>query len=237
MAYSRRTFLETAGLIGTALAASDLGSSGFALDQSAATPAARLAQTPVLRDRLRGERRPARVSDHPAAWISRTMCARGMASCRRWCGPVTGCSCRICAATGRPAFRDAGGAAYGGASRDRPGRDRLRRRAAAAAVRLAGYDWGGRAAAIAAALHPDRVRATVLIGGYTIQNTLAAPPPASPAAEQRAWYQWYFNTERGRAGLQANRRALCRFLWQTVVAELALHRRDLQPHGGVVRQS
>jgi pimeloyl-ACP methyl ester carboxylesterase len=80
---------------------------------------------------------------------------------------------------------------------------------------LAGYDWGGRAAAIAAALHRDRVRATVLIGGYTIQNTIAASPPGSPDAEQRAWYQWYFNTERGRAGLRTNRRALCRFLWQT----------------------
>ena len=79
---------------------------------------------------------------------------------------------------------------------------------------LAGYDWGGRAAAIAAALHPERVRATVLIGGYTIQNTIAAQPPAAPAAEHRLWYQYYFNTERGRAGLEANRRAICRYLWQ-----------------------
>jgi pimeloyl-ACP methyl ester carboxylesterase len=79
---------------------------------------------------------------------------------------------------------------------------------------VAGFDWGGRAAAIAAALHPQRVRATVLIGGYTIQNTLAAPPPGPPDAEQRAWYQWYFNIERGRAGLQANRRPLCKLLWQ-----------------------
>lgn len=82
------------------------------------------------------------------------------------------------------------------------------------AFAVAGYDWGGRAAAIAAALHPDRVRATVLIGGYTIQNTLVASPPGPPDAEYRAWYQWYFNTERGRAGLQANRRSLCRLLWQ-----------------------
>jgi pimeloyl-ACP methyl ester carboxylesterase len=80
---------------------------------------------------------------------------------------------------------------------------------------VAGYDWGGRAAAIAAALHPDRVRATVLIGGYTIQNTIAPPRPGPPDTEQRLWYQWYFNTERGRAGLEANRRALCRLLWQT----------------------
>ena len=79
---------------------------------------------------------------------------------------------------------------------------------------VAGYDWGGRAAAIAAALHPDRVRAAVLIGGYTIQNTVAPSQPGLPDAEQRLWYQWYFNTERGRAGLQANRHALCRLLWQ-----------------------
>ena len=79
---------------------------------------------------------------------------------------------------------------------------------------VAGYDWGGRAAAIAAALHPDRVRATVLIGGYTVQNTVAPQPPAAPANEHRLWYQYYFNTERGRAGLEANRREICRYLWQ-----------------------
>ena len=80
---------------------------------------------------------------------------------------------------------------------------------------VAGYDWGGRAAAIAAALHPDRVRATVLIGGYTIQDTVGPSQPSAPEAEQRIWYQYYFNTERGRAGLKANRKSLCRFLWQT----------------------
>src|SRR6476646_5730454 len=79
---------------------------------------------------------------------------------------------------------------------------------------LAGYDWGGRAAAIAAALHPNRVRATVLIGGYTVQNTVAPQPPAAPAAEHRIWYQYYFNTERGRAGLEANRHEICRYLWE-----------------------
>src|SRR5262245_35776268 len=79
---------------------------------------------------------------------------------------------------------------------------------------VAGYNWGGRAAAIAAALHPNRVRATVLIGGYTVQNTITPQPPASPEAEHRIWYQYYFNTERGRAGLEANRRAICRYLWQ-----------------------
>jgi pimeloyl-ACP methyl ester carboxylesterase len=78
-----------------------------------------------------------------------------------------------------------------------------------------GYDWGGRAAAVAAALHPDRVRAAALIGGYTVQNTVAPTQPGPPEAERAAWYQWYFNLERGRAGLAANRRPLCRLLWQT----------------------
>ena len=58
------------------------------------------------------------------------------------------------------------------------------------------------------------MRATVLIGGYTVQNTIAPSQPGSPAAEHRIWYQSYFNTERGRAGLQANRREICRYLWQ-----------------------
>jgi len=80
---------------------------------------------------------------------------------------------------------------------------------------VAGYDWGGRAACIAAALHADRVRAALLIGGYAIQNTLAPPQPAAPEAERALWYQWYFNTERGRAGLAANRRSLCRLLWES----------------------
>ena len=79
---------------------------------------------------------------------------------------------------------------------------------------VAGYDWGGRAANIAAALFPDRVRAAVLIGGYTIQDVFAAPQPGSPETEHAMWYQWYFNTERGRLGLAANRRGICRLLWQ-----------------------
>ena len=80
---------------------------------------------------------------------------------------------------------------------------------------VAGYDWGGRAACIAAALHPERVRAAVLIGGYTIQDTLAPPQPATAERERALWYQWYFNTPRGRVGLVRNRRGICRLLWET----------------------
>jgi pimeloyl-ACP methyl ester carboxylesterase len=79
---------------------------------------------------------------------------------------------------------------------------------------LAGYDWGGRAAAVAAALHPERVRAAMLIGGYSIQNTVTPGRPAAPEAARRLWYQWYLNTEAGRAGLEQNRRALCELLWR-----------------------
>src|SRR5882724_2285564 len=79
---------------------------------------------------------------------------------------------------------------------------------------LAGYDWGGRAACIVAALWPERVRGLVSIGGYNIQTIAKSHVPAPPREEYAYWYQWYFHTERGRAGLAANRRDLCRLLWQ-----------------------
>ena len=79
---------------------------------------------------------------------------------------------------------------------------------------LAGYDWGGRAACVVSALWPERVGALVSITGYNIQNIAGANQPQSPAAEHRLWYQWYFHTERGVAGLTANRGPLCRLLWE-----------------------
>ncbi len=79
---------------------------------------------------------------------------------------------------------------------------------------LAGYDWGGRAACIVAALWPDRVRALVTVNSYNLQNIPASGKPASPEQEHRLWYQYYFHSERGRAGLEANRRAFCRLLWE-----------------------
>ena len=79
---------------------------------------------------------------------------------------------------------------------------------------LAGYDWGGRAACIVAALWPQRVRGLVTGNGYNLQNIPASVKPLDPATEHRLWYQYYFHTERGRAGLEANRRALARLLWR-----------------------
>ena len=79
---------------------------------------------------------------------------------------------------------------------------------------LAGHDWGGRAACIVAALWPERVRGLVSQGGYNIQNIAASVRPAPPEQEHKLWYQYYFHTERGRAGLAANRYAFCRLLWR-----------------------
>jgi len=79
---------------------------------------------------------------------------------------------------------------------------------------LAGYDWGGRAACIVSALWPERVGGLVSITGYNIQNIAGANDPASAAAEYRLWYQWYFHTERGIAGLTQNRAPICRLLWE-----------------------
>lgn len=81
-------------------------------------------------------------------------------------------------------------------------------------VGLAGYDWGGRAACITAILVPERVRTLVTIGGYNVQNMLAAPRPTAAVQARAHWYQWYFNTEQGRVGLEQNRRDICRLLWQ-----------------------
>jgi pimeloyl-ACP methyl ester carboxylesterase len=79
---------------------------------------------------------------------------------------------------------------------------------------LAGYDWGGRAACIVAALWPQRVRGLVTGNGYNIQDIAGSVKPVEPAQEHRFWYQYYFHTERGRAGLAQNRRALTRYIWQ-----------------------
>ncbi len=80
---------------------------------------------------------------------------------------------------------------------------------------LGGFDWGGRAACIVAALWPERVKGLVSGGSsYNIQNIPAATNPASPDAEYRHWYQYYFHSERGRRSLTQDRRALCQFIWK-----------------------
>jgi pimeloyl-ACP methyl ester carboxylesterase len=78
---------------------------------------------------------------------------------------------------------------------------------------LAGYDWGGRAACIVAALWPERVRGLVTCGGYNMHDVAGSAKPADAEQEHRYWYQYYFCTERGRAGLTQNRRGIAKLLW------------------------
>lgn len=79
---------------------------------------------------------------------------------------------------------------------------------------LCGYDWGGRAACITAALYPERVNGLVTGNGYNIQNIAASVVPAAPAQEHRLWYQYYFHSERGRAALTNERKDLTDYLWR-----------------------
>jgi pimeloyl-ACP methyl ester carboxylesterase len=79
---------------------------------------------------------------------------------------------------------------------------------------LAGYDWGGRAACVAAALRPERVAGLVSVNGYLIQDIAASMQPLRPDLEAGFWYFFYFLTERGRAGLTANRRAIAEVIWR-----------------------
>jgi pimeloyl-ACP methyl ester carboxylesterase len=79
---------------------------------------------------------------------------------------------------------------------------------------LAGYDWGGRAACVVAALWPERCTGLVSFNSYNIQNIARAMVPDAPENEHSLWYQYYFHSERGRAGLAQNRQALTRLLWK-----------------------
>lgn len=78
---------------------------------------------------------------------------------------------------------------------------------------VAGYDWGGRAACVAAALWPERCSGLVSVNSYLIQDISKARLPVSPTVESGIWYQFYFLTERGKVGLTANRREIARTIW------------------------
>lgn len=80
---------------------------------------------------------------------------------------------------------------------------------------LAGYDWGCTAACVATILQPKRVGALLAIHGYGVGDTITPEPPAPAAEERECWYHWYFQTERGRRGLEANRKEICLLLWRS----------------------
>ena len=79
---------------------------------------------------------------------------------------------------------------------------------------LAGYDWGGRAACVVAALWPERCAGLLSFNSYNIQNIANAMAPDSAENEHSLWYQYYFHSERGRAGLAKDRRGITRLLWK-----------------------
>src|SRR5712692_7681696 len=197
MAYSRRTLLKAGGLAGTALLG-DVAGARRVWAQADATRVPALIQTPALTIAYEdtGDKQGFPVillhgfPDDVRAWDDVVT-------------PLTNAGHRVLVpylrGYGPTRFRDP--AAPRMAEQAAIGQDLIDLADSLTLQRfaVAGYDWGGRAAAIAAALHPGRVRAAVLIGGYTIQDTIAPPRPASPEAERALWYQWYFNTERGRA--------------------------------------
>ncbi|GAB3407569.1 alpha/beta hydrolase [Schumannella luteola] len=79
---------------------------------------------------------------------------------------------------------------------------------------LVGYDWGGRAACVVAALRPERVTALVTVDGYNVHDLAVAGEPAPAAAEKPFWYQYFLQTERGRRALETDRDGFCRLLWR-----------------------
>jgi pimeloyl-ACP methyl ester carboxylesterase len=80
---------------------------------------------------------------------------------------------------------------------------------------LAGYDWGARTANIIAALWPERCKALVSVSGYLIGSRQSNKMPLPPKAELQWWYQYYFATERGRAGYDKYRRDFAKLIWQS----------------------
>jgi pimeloyl-ACP methyl ester carboxylesterase len=80
---------------------------------------------------------------------------------------------------------------------------------------VAGFDWGARTANIVAALWPERCRGHVSVSGYLIGSQEAGKVPLPPEAELQWWYQYYFATERGRAGYDKYRREFAKLIWRT----------------------
>jgi len=80
---------------------------------------------------------------------------------------------------------------------------------------VAGFDWGARTADVMAALWPERCRGLVAVSGYLIGGQAIGRQPLAPEAELQWWYQYYFATERGRAGYAANRREFAKLIWRT----------------------
>ena len=101
---------------------------------------------------------------------------------------------------------------------------------------IGGFDWGARTADIIAALWPERCKALVSVSGYLIGSQEAGKAPLPPKAELQWWYQYYFATERGRAGYDKYRHDFAKLIWQHRFAEMEFRRCHLRSHRGGFRQ-
>ena len=101
---------------------------------------------------------------------------------------------------------------------------------------LAGFDWGARTADIVAALWPERCKALVSVSGYLIGSQEANKKPLPPQAELQWWYQYYFATERGRAGYEQIPARLREAHLAARVAEVELRRRHVRAQRRRLRQ-
>ncbi len=101
---------------------------------------------------------------------------------------------------------------------------------------VAGFDWGARSANVVAALWPAPMHGLVSVSGYLIGNPVANAEPLPPSAELSWWYQFYFATERGRAGYDKYRDDFAKLIWHTASPQMELRRRDVRPQRGVLRQ-
>ena len=102
---------------------------------------------------------------------------------------------------------------------------------------LAGFDWGARTADILAALWPQRVKALVSVSGYLIGGQEANKTPLPPRPNLQWWYQFYFATERGRAGYEKYRREFSKLIWQLASPKWNFDDATFERSRGVVRQS
>ena len=97
---------------------------------------------------------------------------------------------------------------------------------------IAGFDWGARTADIIAALWPERCKALVSVSGYLIGSQESGKMPLPPKAELQWWYQFYFATERGRAGYDKYRHDFAKLIWQHRFAEMEFRRCDVRSQRG-----
>ena len=102
---------------------------------------------------------------------------------------------------------------------------------------LAGFDWGARTADIIAAIFPERCKALVSVSGYLIGSQQAGQVPLPPQAELQWWYQYYFATERGRAGYETIPARLCQAHLAARFAKMGLRRCHVRAQRSVLRQS